>query len=260
MLFICNGSGKSGTTWIFRFFTVQKKDFAPSPAEYNRKDKPNAAMEEKFLARIGDHDFYKGRHVFTKTHLFNRGGANRDWALGLLDMPEVRVLSIIRDTRDQFVSWFHFDKFRQTIHPDLSFERYFDFFVEPRTKNILQYASFWYAEPGRGPITTAYEYLKADPTAALLDFRAALRLPDPEVFDVDLVREKTDFSTYKDSGPGRFMRKGIVGDYRNHMSKDQERRFKRLLREGDYGATKRRIAKLHPCLEPYLAETDVGFD
>ncbi len=255
MLFICNGSWKSGTTWLTTFFNVQKKDFDPLPAEYNLRGTHIPMVEEELLARIGDYDFYKGRHVFAKVHLFDR-----DWALGLLDMPEVRVLSIVRDVRDQFVSRFYFDKLQQIIHPDLSFDRYFDNFVKWHTMEILQYASFWYVEPGRGPITTAYEYLKADPTAALLDFRAALRLPDPEVFDVDLVRKKTDFSTYKDSGPGQFRRKGIVGDYRNHMSKDQESHLKRLLREGDYGATKRRIARLHPCLEPYLAETDVGFD
>lgn len=255
MLFVCNGSPKSGTTWIVQFFDVLWDHFEPTPAVYNKKNVTNPIMQDSVLSRIRGYDFYKEAHYYTKVHV--RG---EDWALNLLDMPDIRVLSIIRDVRDQFVSRFYHDKRNGEIDGDVSFDSYFAAYAERRVRQTLRYNAFWYGQEGRGPITTSYEFLKADPTTALLRFREALGLPDPGIFDVDRVQKLTDFSALPNTGPGYFARKGIVGDHRNHMSSTQDEQFLAILTAAGYGAMKRRVAMLYPYLEPYLERTDVGLD
>lgn len=254
MLIVCNGSPKTGTTWVVQFFKVQSKSFLPTPVIYNN-NATNPMLDASVLSSIDSYSFYKKAHFYTKVHL-----VDEDWALGLLDKPNVRVVSIVRDVRDQFVSRYHHDKRFGAIAGDRPFNAYFASHLRRRIEQMMNYNRFWYQKPGAGPITTSYEFLKADPTRALVRFRDALRLEDPTCFDIELVREKTDFARAKNSGTGKFKRKGIVGDYKNHMSEAQNQRFLNRLRAAGYNRIKRRIARLYPYLEPYLATTDVGLE
>ncbi len=254
MLFVCNGSPKTGTTWIVQFFKVQPRTFLATPEIYNT-NATNPMLDKAVLSDIDSYEFYKKGQYFTKVHLIDE-----DWALALLDKPNLRVLSIVRDVRDQFVSRYHHDKRNNIIDEDRSFDAYFASHSGKRIKLTMDYNRYWYQIPGVGPITTSYEFLKADPIRALTHFRDDLRLSNPASFDVELVREKTDFARTNNTGPGRFRRKGIVGDYRNHMSEAQNRRFLKRLKTAGYNRIKRRIARLHPHLEPYLAATDIGLE
>ncbi|MBC6404625.1 MAG: sulfotransferase domain-containing protein [Rhodospirillales bacterium] len=256
MLFVCNGAPKSGTTWITHFFKFQKSWVNPTPSEFNDPNWVNPRLKNRYLIDLDGYDFYRGdNHYYTKVHTFSG-----DWAQAMLDNPDVRVLSIIRDVRDQLVSRYYHDHKIKKIETDMSFDDYFDGYARMYLQLTLEYNAFWYEHDGRGPVTTSYEYLQEDFDRAVADFVAALKLPPSAPFNVQLVKRKTNFSDFKITGEGEFMRKGIVGDYQNHMSEAQATHLEDMLRKGGYGLLKRQIANLHPELEPILARTDIGFD
>ncbi|MEO1191797.1 MAG: sulfotransferase domain-containing protein [Pseudomonadota bacterium] len=255
MLFVCNGPPKSGTTWVTQFFKFQPTWVQATPAEFNDPKWSNPKLLTKYLKDLDSYDFFHKNHFYTKVHLWNN-----DWAKNMLDNPHVRVLSIIRDARDQFVSRYYHDIKIKEISADMSFDDYFEGYMDQRIDWVLEYNEFWYGVPGKGPVTTSYEYLQADVDAALANFVAALKLPADVTFNIGLIKEKTDFSKFKVTGDGAFMRKGQVGDHLNHMSKAQVERLEDRLRKGGYGKMKRAIVTLHPYLEPTLTGTDIGLD
>ncbi len=80
MLFVCNGSPKTGTTWVVQFFKAQPKQFMPTPEAYNKKNATNPMIEAAILADIDSYDFYKEAMIYTKVHL-----VAEDWAFDLLE-------------------------------------------------------------------------------------------------------------------------------------------------------------------------------
>lgn len=253
MLFLCNGSPKSGVTWLAHIFRHQPGWIDPLPAPYNEGGKASPRLSDETLALLGTFDFYQSKDYYARVH-----ASGFAWFHSLLDLREVRMLSIVRDVRDQLVSRYHHDQRVGRLPPDTTFAQFMERRAPRLVETILDYNRFWYAYPGRGPVTTAYEFLKADFNNALVHLTVDLKLPARRPFDIGRARRRTDFSRMNDTGAGKFMRKGIVGDHRNHMAAAEIEAVEAQLRAGGYPELKRRMVALFPHLEPHLAATDVG--
>jgi len=254
MLFIVNGSPKTGTTWVMKILKAQPW-IQDTPAQYNKKDWTNPSLTNESLMNIEDHDFYNKEHFVTKVHL-----TNEYWALKLMDVQNVCVISIIRDARDQFVSRFYHDRRRNIIPAKMSFDMYFKKFATKRIQQLSAYNKLWYVKTRRVPITLSYEYLKHDFESAINFFSRDLRLPSGVYIDIEKTKHKTDFSNLSNTGYKKFLRKGLVGDHKNHMSEGQIKQFNARLRKNGYLEAKQRISMLFPHLQPYLNKTDIGLE
>ncbi|XP_064484775.1 sulfotransferase 1C2-like [Ornithodoros turicata] len=174
--------------------------------------------------------------------------------------PEAKYVVVVRNPFDSAVSFYHMRK-RNWLSAGLSEDYKFDAFFESFMTGDVPYGSYfdhilsWYEHRNDPNVHLLYfEHLLEDTAAEVLkiaDFVNAKEIgsrlrSDPGL--LEKVVEKTSFTSLKKTavpdedvddkdigdwenpkGPSRnFFRKGVVGDWKNQLSADQERRLKEL--------------------------------
>ena len=206
MLIVNNGAFKTGSTWLDRIVRhiVRPKpipDRFQNPGWVHQSIAPE--LFEQFLSEV---DATEADYV-SKNHI--RDGKIREV---LLAQEHVRVLNITRDIRDTLVSAYYHDQ--RHGHASGEIADYWQDLGRRRVQQILQHHRLW--NTGHSQVfVTSYEGLQASFPAHVEALATFLG-----VSDVDPARlaEATSFSRMRRSRPGSHMRKGIVGDWRNHLS------------------------------------------
>jgi hypothetical protein len=122
MLVICNGTFKSGSSWlhaiILQLLKVKKVELTEIPDKYNPNLKsPTRILEYHLQAFIRNEDCKRNNFV-TKAHFFSNNTLQYKYK------DCVKFIFIERDIKDAIVShFFHFNNFRKT---EFSFNSYFN--------------------------------------------------------------------------------------------------------------------------------------
>ena len=123
MLIICNGTFKSGSSWLhailLEVFKIKDIKIDIIPAKYNPNIKsPTRILENNLSDFLKNEDFKKFNYI-TKAHYFSNKIMLEKYS------NDVKFIFINRDVKDAIVSHFHhFNNFRKK---DLSFNIYFKF-------------------------------------------------------------------------------------------------------------------------------------
>jgi len=227
MLIICNGTFKSGSSWIhaivlelFRFKNIQLSEI---PIIYNSNLKsPTRILEKKLSLFLNNEEYIKSTYV-TKAHYF----ANS--TLEIKYSENVKFIFIERDLKDAIVSHFyHFNNYRKI---GLSFSVYFNligafkayemFIFNERCKSNFSVNLFFSFEDLKLTFSSTVNRL-----CNILEMKP---LTDMELLEI---QEKTSLNTMKDiakkgnnqyypelkANSHKLFRKGNIGDWKEHFS------------------------------------------
>ena len=215
MLIICNGGPKSGSTWVtnivknIELVNPIKKEyrnprwFNPSFIDHNRF--------ELFISstNICYENFYCKQHW-----------SGEDWHQKLLCKKNIKVLNTVRDPKDVLCSRYFAD-IRKHQTTAINIENYY-WEDDGRNKLIkwFDYQFFWHnPENIYQPFVTMYEELLLKPHEKISKLLSFLEI-DYRSEDVERIEEETRFYNQPIRGDGTFYRKGIAGDWMNHLNKN----------------------------------------
>ena len=212
MLIVCNGAFKSGSTWLYNIVRELTGAGAPS-AEYLNLEWRNPSIDparlDALLAAL------KPDNRFVVKNHFN----TREQRDALLAHPDVRVLNITRDLRDMLVSSYYHVRRVNAYEGD--FARYYWETGRATMLSVDRYHRLWRV---RSPkiYTASYERLHADFAGQVREIAAFLGV---ETTGEQIARLQGETSLdalrqrYGEAEAGdKFFRKGVVGDWQNHLT------------------------------------------
>ncbi|KAM7306975.1 sulfotransferase ssu-1-like [Ixodes scapularis] len=152
--------------------------------------------------------------------------------------PSTKYIYVARNPKDCCVSFYHHTKtYTDYCFQDGTFDEYFELFIEGLTdfgsyfENLLS----WYAKKDEPNVLfLTYESIHADmkgsvlKMAGFIDGELAKELAEDEAKMTDIIDSTSMTEMVKDWGV-QFVRKGVVGDWRNYFSKEQSERLKKKL-------------------------------
>lgn len=162
------------------------------------------------------------------------------------------MIYIARNPKDVCVSYYHHNKvFYQANYP--SFESFCEMFMNgyvPIGNIFNHYLQYWAKRNEPNFMFLKYEDVKADARGtmrkiakfmdktlterdydALCDFLSVEKLRENKCFNFEQIIERKN---YEQNGT-RFVRKGIVGDWKNHMSDTMAAKFDKWIEESTRG-------------------------
>lgn len=184
--------------------------------------------------------------------------------------PAAKYIYVVRNPKDCCVSFFHHTKKTKAYHFEQgTFEDYLQLFIKGETSfgDYFEHLVSWYPHVDEPNVLfLTYEGMKKDPAAAVLKIAKFLDVRDAELLDadsnrfkevvrdssIDAMKEHYNASYQKALGgngvdqwierkdyplarapppPDVMVRKGIIGDWRNHFTADQSRRIERAFVE-----------------------------
>jgi len=210
MLIVSNGAFKSGSTWFHRIAS-EIVSAEPIPKEFQNPRWMHQSVEPSLFGRFLDECDVARSDYLTKNHV--RDPQSR---ATLLSHEHVRILNITRDLRDVLVSAYFHDRREGRVDGDI--DEYWGDLGRRRIDQVIEHHRLW--NTGHSQVyVTSYEALKASFEAEVEALAAFLEVDD---VNVEKVKLKTDFKSMrkgsKSQHTDRFHRKGIVGDWQNHLS------------------------------------------
>ena len=212
MLVICNGGQKGGSTWLILLIKNSGR-FERVPASFCDSNWSNPSIsDEKFDAFFSQKP-YKDRLMYCKQHW-----ANAPRYLELLKEKDIRILNIIRDYRDVLVSRYYHELRRANLDATATIEDFY--FTGGGRRKILQYMRYqlyWHSDStALQPHLTQYEKMLQDPQT---ETKKIFNYLDIQTTDSNIegICKASAFETLPNTGEGKFFRKGVSGDWRNHL-------------------------------------------
>uniref|UniRef100_A0A1W7RCZ7 Sulfotransferase n=1 Tax=Agkistrodon contortrix contortrix TaxID=8713 RepID=A0A1W7RCZ7_AGKCO len=231
---------KSGTTWMQEILTLIYSNGNLEPV----KSLPNWArapwLEHSYfqeqLQHIGSHP-----RLLT-THL------TRSALAPALKKAKPKVIYVVRNPKDVAVSYYHFQRMAKFFPDPISFEDFLHNFMAGTVHygSWFEHVKGWLScQEELGLFCITYEELHQDLKHCVAQLSAFLDHPvEPD--QVDCILEHCSFAVMKenimvngklvppeimDLQKSQFMRKGIVGDWRNHFSPKQSALFNEKYQE-----------------------------
>ena len=210
MIIICNGAFKSGSSWLMNIVR-QLTDPVPIEQEWRNPNWSSPSIApEKLDGFIRAHQDLEG-HFVSKNHLASP--ADRKVLLEN-GYRNVFVLNITRDIRDVVVSaYYHAVRVESYTGP---FESFFKERGANVAKRVCAYNELWSARDDRLHISS-YERLQLDGINEITAISKFLLL-DSDEEKIRQVYEKTRFDAWKERTGSPHMRKGVIGDWKNHLT------------------------------------------
>ncbi|MEM6612105.1 MAG: sulfotransferase domain-containing protein [Cyanobacteria bacterium P01_C01_bin.72] len=238
MLIVLNGAPKGGSTWLVLIVQAMNL-FERIPTEYQDEKWVNSSIAQDKLDLFLNECIYQDESYFCKQHWTNSGEIK---AADLLADSNIRMVNIIRDIRDVLVSrYFHDLRLNLTQEDDIA-----KYYWSMGKKNMIKYMEYhnsWHA-PGveQQPFLCSYERLHRNFMGQMTELVAYLELGEKiTAEEIKQIKGSTSIDKRKDKGKGKFFRKGIVGDWQNHLSAEIVADMKKTAIEMDYLATKRNM-------------------
>ncbi|XP_069595087.1 sulfotransferase 2B1-like isoform X2 [Ranitomeya imitator] len=230
---------KSGTTWMQEILTLIYSQGDPEIAT----SVPNW-MRAPWL----EHTYFKetlkdgeGPRVIT-THLPSNTLAPA------LQKSKAKVIYILRNPKDVAVSFYYFHKMAKFLPDSGSFPEFLELFLEGKVYygSWFDHVKGWYSEKKNLDIFyITYEDMKKDLRRSIKKLCGFLGCPMYSE-EVDKVEQHCDFAVMSqnvmvnytlipreilDHEQSKFMRKGVVGDWKNHLTDEQNENFDKVYKE-----------------------------
>ncbi|MBE0661417.1 MAG: sulfotransferase domain-containing protein [Bacteroidales bacterium] len=240
MLVINNGAPKGGSTWlqqIIRSFEIYER----VPAEYQDNTWWNSSIDENKLDAFLLHVKYQQDNYFCKQHWVGKTKYKK-----LLEDKHVKIVNIIRDIRDVLVSRFFHEKRLNNLSANLTIEDYYwNGTGKAVIKNYIEYQRFWHDSnlPESQPFLCSYKRLHNDFVNQVLELANYLNLSVIQAKEIEYIREKTNFKNKKETGEGKFFRKGSTGDWQNHLSDSIINDIKAICNTTDYFELQKKMSE-----------------
>jgi|SaaInl8_200m_RNA_FD_contig_31_285840_length_1831_multi_5_in_0_out_0_2 hypothetical protein len=211
MLVICNGAPKGGSTWLVQII-IETNLFKRIPDKYQNTKWFNSSIDNSQFEIFFSEALYKSENYFIKQHWYNN-----EKFLNLTFRKDIRMLNIVRDIRDVLVSrYFHDLRLGRTAAENVE-SYYWHDKGKKSVNHYIRYHKFWNELTNQGNVfRCSYESLKTDflyTVSRMFEF-IDINFSASQINDLE---EKTSIKNKK-FGPGKFFRKGIVGDWKNHLS------------------------------------------
>ncbi len=251
MLIICNGAQKSGSSWLVQLVRNSKLA-APLPPEFRNPGWKNPSFDKGKEDAALSAEAFGGNNYYVKQHWF-RSPLFSD----ILAAPHVRILNIVRDIRDTIVSRYYHKK--RLDGYEAPFEEFIERDIYTRhTERIIEFHASWHMK-GPSPFLTSYEAMQEDFDTEALEILQYLGVaPEALSKTVETAKQVTAFENLPNTGDGKHLRKGVSGDWRNHMTPALEGKVLTFVERHGYADVKRSMARQFPRLEKWLSETDIG--
>ncbi|XP_066463846.1 amine sulfotransferase-like [Eleutherodactylus coqui] len=159
-----------------------------------------------------------------------------------------KIIYVYRNPKDAMVSYYHFYKMMPALKYEISLETFMELFTSGRVfgGSWFDHVRGWYTHKEDFNILfMTYEEMKKDLRSAVLKICKFVGINLDEKA-IDIVVEKATFKNMKhdplsnytfipndilDKSKGEFLRKGIVGDWKNIMTVAQSERFDKVYKE-----------------------------
>ncbi|XP_073515301.1 sulfotransferase 2B1-like isoform X2 [Phyllobates terribilis] len=230
---------KSGTTWMQEILTLI----------YSQGDPVIATSVPNWMrAPWLEHTYFKdtlkdgeGPRVIT-THLPSNTLAPA------LQKSKAKVIYILRNPKDVAVSFYYFHKMAKFLPDSGSFPEFLELFLEGKVYygSWFDHVKGWYSEKNNLDIFyITYEDMKKDLRRSIKKLCGFLGCPMYSE-EVDKVEQHCDFAVMSqnvmvnytlipreilDHEQSKFMRKGVVGDWKNHLTEEQNESFDKVYKE-----------------------------
>ncbi len=241
MFIVCNGTFKSGSSWLHAIVVetckVKGIELSFVPEHYNSDiNSPTRVLEENLSSFLQNEDIDEKNYI-TKAHYFKHSTLSKSYA------DSVKFIFIERDIKDAIVS--HFYHFKRLKGNNINFATYFNsigifkayemYLFNKRCKQSFPQRFFF-----------SYEGLKLDFSNSLNRLCKLLGVTELTNDEILNIKESTSFSKMKDiankdhrtyyPAMGRdshkLFRKGNIGDWQEYFSNKQLRRINTVI-EGD---------------------------
>ena len=237
MLIICNGTFKSGSTWlhaiILEVLKVNEIILKDVPSYYtNNINSPTTIIESKFFDFLLNEDYVQNNYI-TKSHYHLLKTINRDYD------SNIYFFFVERDVRDAVVShYYHLKKKYKFIG---GFRTYYLFLGKFKAFEILKFNRRYLESFGEDTFFK-YSDMKNDFESVLVKISSILNLKDLSKEDMNTIKKNTSISKMRSdlsSGNSKYystvsegregmIRKGVIGEWLTHFSARQEKDISRL--------------------------------
>jgi len=214
---------KCGTTWTQQIVVLLQHDGHLPDGGY-RKYSP--FLEQRGMSSIQDLQ----RPFSMKTHIAATG---HPWN------PQAKYIIVLRNAKDAVVSFYY----HQTSGggygiKGMSFDDFFEFWMDGEVECGSYFdwvLSWWPRRNLDNVLVVTYEDMKNDPKKEITKIAKFIGVDTNDEL-IDQTVEKSSFSAMKTAAdatdPKRHnMRKGVVGDWTNHLSNEQNTRIEKLYHE-----------------------------
>ena len=230
MLIICNGTFKSGSSWLHAILveltTVKKLKLQKVPEKYtNDINSPTTIIESRLGEFLND-ERYKTENFLTKAHFFKQSTLRSQYP------PEVKMLFIERDMRDAIVS--HYFHIRNKYRFRINFVLYYYFLGRYKVYEISLFNNRCRKYMGEENFFH-YEDLISDFSETVRDISKILGVKEISDKEIDRIRKETTldklreqlkmgnisyYPTKRDDN-WKLFREGKVGGWESYFKKAQ---------------------------------------
>lgn len=227
MLVLANGAFKSGSTWLYNILRCITSFPAP-PEGFLNAEWVNPSIHPNKLAHFLSSSDLSTENYLCKNHLYKK--IERDL---LLSYPNVLILDIHRDLKDVVVSAYH--HWRRTEGYTADFKTYYWTRGRLVANHVRRGHYLWSSANSPQVYVSSYERLKANfqtevqAIGQFLGFELSTTDIERIQAETTLERLREKYSEAEKAGELpppcgatsddiKFFRKGIVGDWQNHMT------------------------------------------
>ena len=222
MLVIDNGAFKSGSSWLFKILRCLT-DFPPPPKEYLNPDWVNPSIYPDKLADFLENVDYSSNNYLCKNHF----GRKKEREL-ILSYSDVFVVGIKRDIRDVVVSAYY--HYRRVEGYSESFKTYYWTRGRRVAESVRNYNQTWNIK-SPNLYVSSYESLKSDPHLEIKNIANLLGFFIAEE-TINRILKETSFEAMKKPNDSGHARKGIVGDWQNHLDEAMIKDIEKIEEKG----------------------------
>jgi len=250
MLIVCNGSVKSGSTWLYGL-VGSISSLNRIPKEFQNPHWFNSSIDPNKTKEAIEYMLNSNKNYYIKQH----------WSKCFfqLEYENIYVLNIIRDIRDMLVSRYFHEKRQDYKNQDISFNWFFNNKAFHHVNEYVKYHKTWQAARTEFPnlkyIITSYEKLHESRYEEIERIFKFCSLPcDSTTINHAILSTSLSELSKNSTRVNHHLRKGVVGDYSSYFDESSEQKLQSWLNAVLWFDVKKSIAATNPVLDEYITK------